>query len=151
MKQLNRLQSALFLTGGVLMVIGAACYCLMFWRQMACWTFLAGALLFASMQLTQTYGGTNITIRRLKNIQCIADIFFILSGILMVDSFYQWLRPLFHGENGTGYIIYIEYVYNKWVILLLVAALLEMYTTHRLGNELEKNKKYLKEGDDKLK
>lgn len=133
------------------MVIGAACYCLMFWQQITCWVFLIGAILFASMQMMQTYSGQEITIRRLKRIQCIADIFFILSGVLMVDTVYQWSLPLFRGSDGTGYITYIEYVYNKWVILLLIAALLEMYTTHRLTNELEKNKKCLKEGNDILK
>ena len=56
----------------------------------------------------------------------------------MIDSAYQFLLPLFGGRGGTGYMDYIQYVYNKWVLLLLIAALLEIYTTHRIGNELKK-------------
>jgi len=33
---------------------------------------------------------------------------------------------------------YINYVFNKWVILLLIAAILEVYTVHRLDRELSK-------------
>ena len=56
----------------------------------------------------------------------------------MADSAYGFFRPMF--DNITDY---IEIVYNKWVVLLLVAALLEVYTTHRINNEL--SKKNLKE------
>ena len=41
---------------------------------------------------------------------------------------------------SAGYYTYIEYVYNKWVVLLLIAAILEVYTTHRLDSELKKTK-----------
>ena len=59
MKQLNTIQSALFLIGGVLMVIGAGCFVFMFAQPIVCWIFLAGALLFAAMQVNQTYEGHN--------------------------------------------------------------------------------------------
>jgi len=42
---------------------------------------------------------------------------------------------------GLSYITYIEYVYNKWVIVLLIAAMLQLYSMHRLGSELEKEAK----------
>lgn len=86
MKQLNTIQSALFLIGGVLMVIGAGCFVFMFAQQIVCWIFLAGALLFAAMQVNQAYEGHNPTIKRLKKIMTFADIFFVLAGLLMVDS-----------------------------------------------------------------
>ena len=64
MKQLNTLQSALFLTGGILMVIGAGCFVFMFAQQIVCWIYLLGALLFAAMQVNQAYEGQNHTIKR---------------------------------------------------------------------------------------
>lgn len=126
--------------GGLLMVIGAGCYSFLVGRQIMCWVFLVGACLFAVIQMAQTYEGDSIVIKRLKRIQCMAGIFFILSGMLMVDSAYQVLLPLFNGSTSSGYFTYIEYVYNKWVVLLLIAAVLEIYTTHRLDSELKKIK-----------
>ena len=140
MKKNNKWQSALFLLGGLLMVVGAGCYSFMVLANIMCWVFLVGTCLFATMQMAQTYEGDSLVIRRLKRIQCMAGIFFMLSGILMVDSAYHVLLPLFNSNTSTGYYTYIEYVYNKWVVLLLIAAVLEMYTTHRLDAELKKIK-----------
>ena len=56
----------------------------------------------------------------------------------MVDSVYHFLLPLFRNSSGDGYYNYIQFVYNKWVVLLLVAAILEVYTTHRISSELQK-------------
>ena len=92
------------------------------------------------MQLMQTYEGEDLVVKRLKRIQVIADILFLLSGFLMVDAAYQYLLPLFNTPDGSGYYTYLSYVYNKWVILLLIAALLELYTTHRINYELNKIK-----------
>ena len=36
---------------------------------------------------------------------------------------------------------YITYVYNKWVLLLLIAAILEVYATHRIDYLLKKQGK----------
>lgn len=57
----------------------------------------------------------------------------------MVDADRHFLLPLFTGK--AGYINYITYIYNKWVVVLLIAAVLEVYTTHRLSSELAKEKK----------
>lgn len=133
MKQLSKFQSALFLAGGALMVAGAGCYAFIFGQKTVCWVYLVGALLFASMQVNQTYDGANTTIKRLKRIMTTADIFFVLSGLLMVDSAYMFLRDSF-----SDIMTYYNLVYNKWVLLLLVAAILEMYTMHRISSELKK-------------
>jgi uncharacterized membrane protein SpoIIM required for sporulation len=90
------------------------------------------------MQLMQTYDGPSFVIRRLKRIQNLANIFFILAGILMCDTAYNFLLPLFQYGGEGGYYQYINYVYNKWVVLLLIAAVLEVYTTHRIASELKK-------------
>ena len=138
MRQLNRVQTVIFLLGGMLMVAGASCYVMMWQQRVVCWVFLVGSVMFSLMQTMQVYTGTELVLRRLKNIQGLASLLFVISGVLMADSAYGFFRPMF--DNITDY---IEIVYNKWVVLLLVAALLEVYTTHRINNEL--SKKNLKE------
>lgn len=133
MKQLSRTQNIIFLVGGVLMVVGAGCFAFMWQQEVMCWIYLAGAVMFATMQMMQTYEGNNITVRRLKKIMTTADIFFVLSGILMVDNAYRFMQQIF-----TNYVAYFQYVFNKWVLLLLVAAVLEIYTMHRISAELSK-------------
>ena len=136
MRPLTRLQSLLFLVGGILMVVGATAFVLMWHREVACWVFLAGAVLFAVIQSMQIYEGNNTTIRRLKKILNVADLFFVLAAILMVDTCHHFLLPLFRNGGSDGYYTYIEYVYNKWVVFLLVAAILEVYATFRISNEM---------------
>lgn len=145
MKQLNNLQTALFGLGGALMVIGAGCFCFMFQQTIASFVFLAGAILFSLMQCLQTYEGTNFTIRRLKSIMNLADLMFIIAAVLMIDtaitnsfvaSGYQgtlFLRSLF-----TNHETYLECVYNKWLPTMLIGAILEVYTNHRISSEMKK-------------
>lgn len=133
MKQLNKLQSLIFLTGGAMMVVGAGCFALMWQQKIACWIYLVGALMFGVMQMMQEYQGNNFIVKRLKRIMSLADIFFILSGFLMVDMVYRFLQSAF-----DNYLTYYNTIYNKWVVLLLIAAILEMYTMHRIDHELSK-------------
>ncbi len=136
---MSKTETVLFLVGGLLMVVGAGCFAFMWQRSIACWVFMVGAVLFTVMQAMQTYSGQSLVIRRLKRIQALAGIFFIIAAILMVDADRHFLLPLFTGK--AGYINYITYIYNKWVVVLLIAAVLEVYTTHRLSSELAKEKK----------
>ena len=133
MKKLNNLQVAVFLLGALLMVIGAGTSMLA-WGS-APYVFSVGALCFASMQMLQRYEGSNFVIRRLRRIQLVSDVLILVSGLLMIANKGNFL--------GLSYMTYIEYVYNKWVITLLVAAILQLYSTHRLGHELEKEAKKL--------
>lgn len=137
MKQLSKFQTAIFLLGGVLMVVGAACFAFGFiyptMLLYTSWAFLVGTVCFSVIQAMQFYEGRSQVIHRLKRIQCIADIFFVLSGISMVDTVYAFARHWF-----SNYETYITYFYNKWVLFLLIAAILELYTTHRISHELKK-------------
>ena len=133
MKKLNNVQVAVFLLGALLMVIGAGTSMLA-WGS-APYVFSVGALCFASMQMLQRYEGSNFVICRLRRIQLVSDVLFLVSGLLMIANKGNFL--------GLSYMTYIEYVYNKWVITLLVAAILQLYSTHRLGHELEKEAKKL--------
>lgn len=139
MSQQNNTQGILFLLGGILMVIGVGCFVFLWQQKVVCWVFLAGAVLFSVVQMMQSYEGEDFTVRRLKRIQDLAGILFILSGILMADTAYHFLLSLFTNRGDAGYYEYMSYVYNKWVVILLIAVFLEVYTTHRISGIL-KNK-----------
>ena len=128
MKQLSKVQNIIFLVGGLLMVIGAGSS-LLAWR-LAPYVFAVGALCFASMQMQQRYEGQSFTIRRLRRILLLSDVLFLMAALLMLANQGNFF--------GLSYITYIQYVYNKWVIVLLIAAILQLYATHRIGHELEK-------------
>ena len=55
----------------------------------------------------------------------------------MIDKVYGVFRPMFDNFES-----YVSILYNKWVIVLLIAAVLEMYTMHRIEHELNNEKKH---------
>lgn len=133
MKQLNSVQNVVFLLGALLMVVGAGTS-LLAWIG-APYIYSVGAVCFVSMQALQRYEGRNIVIRRLRRIMLLSDILFLVSAFLMFANTSNLL--------GLDQITYVQYVYNKWVITLLIAAILQLYSTHRIGSELEKEAKKL--------
>jgi drug/metabolite transporter (DMT)-like permease len=137
MKQLNKAQSIVFLLGGLLMVVGAGMYAFLIEQKISSVLFLAGAIAFSLMQIYQRYEGQNLTIRRLRKIMLAADVCFVLAGMLMTEQQYGLMSYVIRGE---AYIQFVIATYNKWVVILLIAAILEMYTMHRISNELEKEK-----------
>lgn len=145
MKQLTRCQATILVVGAVLMVLGAGG--VIFGSaigassevvvKIATIFFAIGAVLFAAMQLQQTYVGNNFVVRRLRRIMVLGDICFLLAAILMVESNFRILFP-YVATSIDGYTGWVRYVYNNWVVALLIAAILEMYTTHRIAHELNK-------------
>jgi hypothetical protein len=131
MRQLSKLEGILLLVGGLLMVVGAGANVL--FCSWAPYVYAPGSLLFVAMQLRQRYEGRNFTIRRLRRIQVVSDVLFLLAGLLMLANQSNFL-PL-------DQLSYIKYVHNNWVVVLLVAAVLQLYTSHRITNELEKDTK----------
>ncbi|GAB6982028.1 hypothetical protein [Prevotella dentasini] len=140
MRQLTKTESFLFLFGGLLMVAGAGMYAFFLYQSVVCWIMLAGAVLFATMQMRQRYDGTSLTIRRLRRIMTAADVAFVLSGCFMVEDSWHILQP-FIAQSLGGYTAYVNIFHHNWVVLLLIAAILEMYTTHRIGYELKKEER----------
>lgn len=141
MRQLSKAESILFLIGGALMVFGVA---LNFFgiALVAPWLFVIGAILFAVMQISQRYDGKSITIRRLRKIMIIADVLFIVAGLMLVENNYHFTLPLFEKFGINGFIFYTQYiVHNNWVLVLFIAAILELYTIHRISSELGKENK----------
>jgi hypothetical protein len=97
------------------------------------WLFAIGAAGFASMQMLQRYDGSSITILRLRRIMLLSDVLFLLSAVLMFAS---------QGNSfGIPQITYVQYIYNKWVGTLLLAAILQLFATHRIASELSKEAK----------
>ena len=136
MKKLNKIESILFMLGGMLMVTGIGCYVFMLAPSITCWLALTGSILLSTLHMMQAYEGSQLAIKRLKRILNIADLLFVIAGILIVDSTYNFLRPAFENQES-----YITYIYNKWVLLLLIAAILEVYATHRIDYLLKKQGK----------
>lgn len=131
MRPLSKLEMYLLLFGGLLMVVGAGASVLL--QSWAPYVFAPGALLFASMQMLQRYEGTNITVKRLRHIMLLSDVLFLIAALLMFANQGNFF--------GLDHLSYIKYVHNNWIVVLLVAAILQLYTSHRIANELEKEAK----------
>lgn len=131
MKQLSSIETSILLVGGLLMVVGAGA--LLFLQSWAPWVYAPGALMFAAMQLRQRYEGNVFIIRRLRRMIIVSDILFLVAALLMFANQSNFL--------GLDYLSYIKYVRNNWVVVLLVAAILQLYASHRIASELEKHAK----------
>jgi hypothetical protein len=140
MKQLNKWQSIVLMCGGALMVVGAG---MAVFGRLATggWLFLVGSLLFGAMQWQQTYEGKSVVVRRLRRIMLTADALLVVGGLDMLESSYGVARQWFLDNVHNGSMTYITYIYNKWVVLLLIGAILQVYTTQRISHELDKEAK----------
>lgn len=127
MRQLNKWQNAVFVIGAVLMVIGAGATVLR-WDG-APWVYAMGAVAFTSMQMQQSYEGRDFTIRRLRRIMLFSDFLFLFTAMLMFVS--RWPQL-----GGLDWLTYVNYVHNNWVVTLLLASILQLYTTHRISKLL---------------
>ena len=141
MRELSKTESVLFCLGALLMVVGIGG--VVFsplqtspWGGYGAMAFAIGSCLFAGIQMSQVYMGDNFVIRRLRRIMVIADIAFIISALLLVENVFHVVYPLF-ANTIEGYNAYVRYVHNNWVVTLLVAAILEIYSMHRISNELK--------------
>ena len=88
--------------------------------------------------ITSTLTAIAITAAAQKeNLETVADFHhiaaYLVAGLLMFANQGNFL--------GLNYLSYIKYVHNNWIVALLVAAILQLYTSHRIANELEKEAK----------
>lgn len=102
--------------GGILLVIGAALYVTRW--VVAPYIYVVGSFMFGAMQMADRYEGSNFVIRRLRRQQVLGALMLMLTGIAMFVC-----------------------KYNEWIVCLLIACLLELYTAFRLPQELEKEGK----------
>ena len=131
MKQLSNLETMVMLVGGLLMVISSGAS--LFLQSWAAYVFAPGALMFVAMQMRQRYDGQNFNIRRLRRMMLLSDVLFLVAALLMFANQGNFLR--------LEYLSYIQYVHNNWIVVLLVAAVLQLYASHRISNELDKDAK----------
>ena len=135
------------LGGGLLMVVAAGITMAATlladatWAQAAVlttpWIFIIGAIAFVTMQRLQTYTGQSLTVQRLRSIQFLSGICFILAGLFMLENYYHFVQT-FVVSDLNSYFTYMQIVHNNWVVLMLVGAILQMYTAHRISYELKK-------------
>lgn len=134
MRQLSKIEVWLMLAGGLLMVVGSGAS--LFLQSWAPYVFAPGALLFSAMQMRQRYEGKDFTVRRLRRMMLLSDGLFLVAALLMFANQGNFL--------GLDYLSYIKYVHNNWIVVLLVAAVLQLYSSHRIANELENTQKNAK-------
>lgn len=101
------------------------------------WVYIIGAVMYVVAQRKEVCKGGSLTLRRLYSIQFVSGICFILAGVLMVENVYHFLKPLVVTDIDS-YFTYVRFVHNNWVVLLLVGAILQIYTTHRISHEIRK-------------
>ena len=131
MKQLNKWQNAVFICGALMVLAGAAMG--MFVEDAAPYIYGIGALAFSAMQLQQRYEGGNFTIQRLRRIMLLSDVVLLLSAAMM---FADKGNPL-----GLDHLTWLNYVHRNWVVLLLLAAVIQLYTVFRIDSELGREAK----------
>lgn len=113
---MKQIQKYIYIIGGILLVLGAALY-ITKWSW-APYMYTVGAFLFGAMQMADRYTGTSFVIRRLRRQQVLGAVMLMLTGVAMFAC-----------------------KYNEWIVCLLIACLLELYTAFRLPQELEKEGK----------
>lgn len=129
-----------------MMVAGVGLYVFAVAPKVVSIIFLIGTVIFAAMQIAQRYEGTSLTLRRLRSIMTLADVAFIIAGLLMFENAWHLLfqATVWHTHdvmNFEAYESYMKYVNNKWVVALLVAAVLELYSMNRISYELKKEER----------
>lgn len=136
MKELNQSQHIIFILGGVLMVIGAVLFAMFLFQRISCWIMLVGAILFAAMQYEQKYLGSDIVVRRLRRIMMVSAVCLVAAGLFMVEDAYHFLKPIVTSNLNNNQ-LYLKVFHHNWVVLLLIGAILEIYSTQRLNSELK--------------
>lgn len=143
MNQLSKIQSTIFIISGILLAVGAGCYAFLFIRHIAAVVFLVGAVGFCTMQQQQVAPLRHsevLTLRRLHKILTFSHLLFIVAGLLMVEEQFQpigsWLAER-DTDGGARYITFVTLTHGKWVVMLLIGAIVEMYATHRISNSVE--------------
>lgn len=102
--------------GGVLLLVGAI-------LQITGWIvapyiYLVGAILFAYEQVKYGYDGKNFIIRRLRRQQILGAMLLVVAGVMMLCM-----------------------KRNEWIVCLSAAAVIELYTSFRIPQEEEREKK----------
>lgn len=112
---MSKYNSILSGIGAVLLFVGLAI-------KITNWVFapyiyLVGAILFAYVQVMDSYDGNNIIIKRLRRQQILGASLLVLTGVIMLLC-----------------------RHNEWTASLAIASILELYTAFRIPQEMGKEK-----------
>ena len=110
---MKKIQQAIYILGGILLVAGAALY-ITRWAWVP-YMYITGSFMFAAMQMLDRYTGKNFILLRLRRQQILGAIALMLAGVLMFAC-----------------------KHNEWILCLLVGCIFELYTAFRIPQELEK-------------
>lgn len=110
---MKKIQQAIYILGGILLVAGAALY-ITRWAWVP-YMYITGSFMFAAMQMLDRYTGKNLVLRRLRRQQLLGAIALMLAGVLMLAC-----------------------EHNEWILCMLVGCLVELYTAFRIPQEYEK-------------
>ena len=104
------------------------------------WVFLTGAILYSAAQrgLRPAYDKANLAINRLMSMQTLSHVLLVMTGLIMIENYNRFLFPLV-ANDLESYQLYIQFINNNWVVLLLISSILQGYTAIRLGTELKKS------------
>lgn len=114
-----------FRVGAILMVLGLGMR--LFVPEYSAYMVCLGAVLFASMQMLTRYDGSDFNLLRLRRQQLLSDIAFLFMAGAMFAQDHDMGPAWMHD--------------NLWVMLMVVATILQAYTAFRIPQELERIKK----------
>jgi hypothetical protein len=120
MKELTSAENICFRTGAILMLVGMALN--IFLPTYSMFIYGIGTLMFTLMQVRAEYLGRDLTILRLRRQQLLACVCFVLTLVMMSMQQHQW-GPFRRRE---------------WVVALAVGCILELYTSFRIPQEINK-------------
>lgn len=118
---MNKIQTFCLYTGGVLILLSLVLFMSPL-RPVVPLLFFVGAVLFVFGQHASRPAETTPTKRRLGTIQLIGSVVLVLTAVPLSMTVWHWGYPL----RGT------------WLVMLTVAAWIEVYTVFRLSAEERK-------------
>lgn len=110
---MKRLAQPFLLVGAVMVLVGAGSY-ITHWA-LSPYIYIIGATLVALAQINMPIKTSNVVLKRLRVQQVLGALLLVAAGALMF---------FMHR--------------NEWIVCLSVAAVLELYTSFRIPQELEK-------------
>ena len=110
---MKRLAQPFLLVGAVMVLVGAGSY-ITHWA-LSPYIYIIGATLVALAQINMPIKTSNVVLKRLRAQQVLGALLLVAAGALMF---------FMHR--------------NEWIVCLSVAAVLELYTSVRIPQELEK-------------
>lgn len=130
-KKDNRLIEAFMVTGGLMLLAGAASY-------ITGWTYspyfyLVGSLLFASGQLADRYEGDDPIVKRLRFQQVLGALFLLLTAALMFSGplHDRLLADMGEGGKMRSFLLAMTRK-NNWILTLSIGAIFELYPAFRM-------------------